>query len=382
MAANQYRLLLVDGEAALEPDVQELLAGEFEVSRVVGADAALKALSRRPGHVALVFGQADDRAAVNLLAQMQELAPDCQRVLVVASRDPQIILDAINRAGVCRCLAAPCEGGQLLDALRAAAERHDQELDLHRQLAELHYANEVKRIFAELASLELMTPTTLVSTLAELIGTTPRESLAKDLDWYRGDLWQECQRLTTSVQELAQFVATEQFDVRLSQRPCALAPIVRRATEAVLPIAAGRKQSIRCVTPGEEMEVWVDAWKIRDALVQLLLNAIKFSPDGSETQVVLALEEDGSPLISVIDRGPGLSPEELEHLFDPVFATEQPIVCVTGYLKPLTRGLGLGLKIARDFLGLHGGRISAESQLGAGSTFRIHLPAGLRSSNA
>jgi signal transduction histidine kinase len=113
--------------------------------------------------------------------------------------------------------------------------------------------------------------------------------------------------------------------------------------------------------------VMADPDRLRQAIWNLLTNAIKFTPNGG--RVTVAARVAGSLLeVSVTDSGIGIAPEFLPHVFDAFMQAE-------GNSTRTSRGLGLGLTIARRIAEAHGGRVEADSEgLGRGSTFRLCLP--------
>ncbi len=114
--------------------------------------------------------------------------------------------------------------------------------------------------------------------------------------------------------------------------------------------------------------LWADPVRVRQILINLIDNGIKFTPPGGTVTVDCARCEDGRFLrFSVADTGCGISPDHVELVFDRLAQVE-------GGVESSRSGLGLGLFIARELVELHGGRIWVESQLGQGSTFFFTLP--------
>jgi signal transduction histidine kinase len=111
------------------------------------------------------------------------------------------------------------------------------------------------------------------------------------------------------------------------------------------------------------VKVWADRERVLQVLGNLVGNAVKFTPPGGRITVAAALEDDGIA-ITVADTGPGIPEEEHALLFDRFFRGSRPI----------GRGAGLGLAIARALVRAHGGRIWVKSQLGHGTTFGVVLP--------
>jgi PAS domain S-box-containing protein len=117
---------------------------------------------------------------------------------------------------------------------------------------------------------------------------------------------------------------------------------------------------------GDPPLISADPLRIEQILTNLLENSSKYSSEGAPIRLIVAGENDGATL-SIEDRGPGIAPEELPRLFDRYYQTSKA--------RGGKSGVGLGLYITRGLVEAHGGRITVESTPGAGSTFRIWLPA-------
>jgi signal transduction histidine kinase len=108
-----------------------------------------------------------------------------------------------------------------------------------------------------------------------------------------------------------------------------------------------------------------DERKVKQVLLKLLSNALKFTPEGGRIDVSAA-EHDGVAEIAVTDTGVGIAPEDQEAVFEEFRQV--------GTADKKVEGTGLGLALSRKFIELHGGRIWVESEVGKGSTFRFALP--------
>ncbi len=182
------------------------------------------------------------------------------------------------------------------------------------------------------------------------------------------------ERAALLAQDLTQqFVTIAQGDapVRLAT---SLSEIIRAAAEWAL---SGSVVRCEYSIPENLWPAEVDARQIGQALRNLVLNAREAMPRGgvisvrAENVVRWAEEPPALPpgkyvRVSIIDRGSGIAPEVLPRIFDPYFSTKQ---------RGERRGLGLGLTICHAIIQKHGGAIAVESEVGAGTAFRIHLPA-------
>jgi signal transduction histidine kinase len=122
---------------------------------------------------------------------------------------------------------------------------------------------------------------------------------------------------------------------------------------------------LRCRVPPGPLFVRADRSRLVQVLQNLIDNAAKYSPSGSPIDITIE-ELPGQVLISVRDYGQGISAEDLPHVFERFFKSRRQ--------QAVVPGLGLGLYISRELVARHGGRLTATSQEGQGSTFRLELP--------
>src|SRR5262249_36749841 len=118
----------------------------------------------------------------------------------------------------------------------------------------------------------------------------------------------------------------------------------------------------------------LDADKIAASVVNLLTNAIKFTPDGGRVTLSAHPTSHDEVEIAIADSGIGLEPRAVNRLFQPFFTQFDSSLHSSGDFGFNKRGLGLGLSIVKQFVELHGGRVRAESTLGEGTTVTISLP--------
>ena len=180
-----------------------------------------------------------------------------------------------------------------------------------------------------------------------------------------GHVRETANRLTAMVSEMISDAATDALDISLRRERVDLNALVASIIEANEPLARRKAQTIR-LAGAERIDVDCDIDRMRDAIDNLVSNAIKYSPPGGEIHV--SIEPRGAETaLSVRDFGPGLMPEDRARLFG---RFQRLSARPTGG-EPST---GLGLSIARKIVELHGGAISADSDgPGRGSTFTITL---------
>ena len=198
----------------------------------------------------------------------------------------------------------------------------------------------------------------------------------------RSDKEQEILRqITASGRQLARLVTNmltllraEDFRRTLQLSPVEPGVLIERVVDQVRPFLHARQLRVRDEVASDLGTFEIDSDKIHAVLVNLLTNAIKFTPDGGQIDLRARLVEPDEAEIVVEDRGVGLEPEALRHLFQPFFTQFDPSRHSSGDFGFCKRGLGLGLSIAKQFVELHGGRISAQSVETGGTRLTVRLP--------
>ena len=182
---------------------------------------------------------------------------------------------------------------------------------------------------------------------------------------------QESRRLTHLVENLLHFSRSERRLTRLSPAPAPLAPLLREAAEGFAPLAAARGVRL-CTELTDGVVAPVDADALRQMLLKLLDNAVKYGPSGQTVTLGLNVN-DGRALVCVDDQGPGVPAADRERIWDRFWRLERD-------RGSAVAGTGIGLSVVRELVALHGGRTWAEdapaSARGgrAGSRFVIELP--------
>jgi signal transduction histidine kinase/DNA-binding NarL/FixJ family response regulator len=173
-------------------------------------------------------------------------------------------------------------------------------------------------------------------------------------------------RLTQMVDDLITDAMADALDITIRREPVDISVLVQEVAEANRPLAARKEQTIRVVAPRNH-SVMCDADRIREAIDNLVSNAVKYSPIGGAIDIIVT-HEAGNIGVQVRDQGAGLSPEDLSRLFGRFQRlSAKPTAGETS--------TGLGLSIVKRIVDLHGGRITVESAgPGTGATFNLQLP--------
>jgi heavy metal sensor kinase len=219
------------------------------------------------------------------------------------------------------------------------------------------------RRFTADVSHELRTPLTAIRTVGEVgLGNHPSEQGYREII---GSILEEADRLTLLVDTLLSLSRADAGEVPLHREDVDLL-ILAREVAAHLGVLAEEKQQALAVEGGVPVLVEADRLVLRQALVNVVDNAIKYSPAGSRIGVVVT-GDAATGRVDVIDHGPGIPPGHRERIFERFYRVDKGRSREQG-------GAGLGLALAHWAVTAHDGRIDVESQEGGGSTFRISLP--------
>jgi PAS domain S-box-containing protein len=231
-----------------------------------------------------------------------------------------------------------------------------------RDITERHAMERLKDELVSTVSHELRTPLASLRGFVELLLTReyPREEQHKFLRI----LDCEILRLTQLISDFLDVQRLEAGIGRCKLEVQDVRPVLRSTLEVAS--GGGSAHEFEVDLPETPLFASIDGERLRQALINLLGNAVKFSPDGG-TVVLRAAAENGSVVIAVRDTGIGMSPETLDKLFSKFFRADD---AATRQIQ----GTGLGLALVKEIVNEHGGKVRVESEHGKGSTFFIELP--------
>lgn len=369
------------GNAGLR--VADLLPGERAIAVTAGSDSAAETLFvsaaleqllggegrhlvGRPWHEAAAsLGIAHAFAEDGHVPErsIEAWSPGRGLVGLSVAREPLLQLDGAGADGVAlaRTLSAITVADRTLSqrqasALAAAETRSD--LGARAQGAVLRNLNH-----------ELRTPVHGIMGLGQLIAEAGNDA-SDEIRGYGEEVVHAGRHLLEVIDAMLDLARIEAGTLVAGTAATDLAACLREAASMAAPLFAAREIAFARRLPARRVELLADARMLRQAVLNLLTNAAKFTPVGGSVSCALALA-GAEAVITVADSGPGIPPDQQARIFEP-FAQG------VGEAGRHHGGMGLGLFLARTFVGLHGGRIELESAPGRGATFRIVLPGAAR----
>ena len=228
--------------------------------------------------------------------------------------------------------------------------------------------DKMKSAFVSNVSHELRTPLTAIKASADnmldrLIGDLNAKQVG-----YLTRIKSNSDRLARLINDLLDLSTIEAGKIDLRPANIPLVTLVKEAAESLRPVAAEKLINLTVMSVDPGVIAWADRDKVIQVLMNLIGNALKFTPTRGEVTVAVAKNSAAWMQISVTDTGPGIPAEEVNKVFGRFYQIGQ-----AGTQK--TQGTGLGLAISKALVEMHGGKIWVESEAGKGSTFSFTLPA-------
>src|SRR6478752_6212156 len=348
------RFIGTTSSTALDPDLRAMVEAAFQGRKNEFAD-----------HRSVIYLRTGSgREVVVLLQAERELSETDRSLVEIFSSRLSIAFDNVILYQQLQAANTQLEDrvAQRTRALMQANRR------LSAQWLRLQRANGFKNEILGTVAHDLKNPLGVIlgrtEMLTELISTTAsKESVTAQIEHIRD----ATKRLTSMVDHLISDAMADAFDITIRREPVDVAALVSEVAEANQPLAVNKQQAISVSAPANIVTM-CDTDRIREAIDNLISNAIKYSPIGGKINVAVT-HEGNDTVVRVSDEGAGLSPEDLGRLFGRFQRLSA---------KPTAgeSSTGLGLSIVKRIIDMHGGEVTANSDgPGKGSTFTITLPA-------
>jgi signal transduction histidine kinase len=238
-----------------------------------------------------------------------------------------------------------------------------------RMLAELQAAydelNELDRMkseFISIAAHELRTPLSLILGYATFLRADASGKAKEQVEV----VLQSAMRLRSLIDDMVNLREVDSGEATLVIEPCTLQELVQTGIQEIGYIVEAKEQTISLALPEQPITVEADRDKMTLVMVNLLSNAVKFTGQGGRLGIQAGVKDE-SAWLTVWDTGVGISPDQLDRIFDRFYQVETS-------LMRRHEGIGLGLAIVEEMIELHHGQVRVESQEGKGSAFTITIP--------
>ncbi len=309
--------------------------------------------------------------------------PDFARICaaIAASEDPRRLLTFVRRDGgtgtmlmsVAPLPAGPGGGGGFLCTAEDVTEREQAQAALvatleHREaaVARLEELDRIRTDFVSTVSHELRTPITSIIGFSELLQDCEAEELPDDHALAVDRISRNGRRLLRLIEDLLTATQVQTAELVAIKESCDLRAPVSGAVDAASDVVTGRDVRLHVDLPTCPVPFTGDPAHLERMVLNLLTNAIKFTPDGGTVSVAMTADPDGIRVV-VQDTGVGIPEDEQDRLFTRFFRSSTAS-------RLAIQGTGLGLTIVQAIAELHGGEVDVASAAGEGTTVTVRLP--------
>jgi signal transduction histidine kinase len=259
--------------------------------------------------------------------------------------------------------------------LQAALQRANRQLeqrvqertvDLQNALNRLSELNQLKSNFISNISHELRTPLTHIKGYLDLLADGSLGSMTTEQSDAIGVLLRSEARLEKLIEDLILFSFASRGEFTLRKSQVEVNELISSSLARIEKLAKAKRITLEVSVTDGMPSVYVDTEKITWAIMQLLDNAVKFTPQGGNINVCV-LQEGDQVKVSIADTGIGIEPERIDEIFEPLHQLDGSITRRYG-------GTGLGLALVRRIVEAHGSLVKVQSKPGQGSHFEFSLP--------
>jgi len=240
------------------------------------------------------------------------------------------------------------------------------EAKVRERTAELEQADRLRSQFLSHVSHELKTPLTSIKGFLQNLLDGLTGPLNEKQQRYLSRMLDNSNRLIHMIDDLLDRTRIQSGRLDLVPGEIDLGDCVLDAVEQLRLLAQAKRQTLEVISPPAPLVVWADHDRLIQIIMNLVQNAVKFTPEGGSITVTVRQENLTLAGVSVRDTGPGIAPEFLDQIFDPFFRIKQ--------VRSGIKGLGLGLSIVRTLVELQGGMIAARSEPGHGAELYFTVP--------
>ncbi len=339
---------------------------KFHVNCVTRLSDALACLEVETPSLVLLDPNLSDSHGAETIRRITQKAPNVPVVILSGHDDDELAMKAVRQGVQDYLVKGDVTCKHMERSIRYAVERKElmRALEITRQ-----QKLELKDQFLSHVSHELRTPLTSIYQYVTLLLDGLAGPLAPNQTDHLKSVLKSVNQLHAMIRDLLQATRADSGKLRIEQRCIDIGSLIQQAMAMMRPTADESRVRLEVVLDQTIPLVYADPDRALEVLINLIDNAIKFTPaDGSVTVKASIVETDRSAVyLSVTDSGRGIPSEGISQVFDRLYQDPNAI-------DGNKSGLGLGLYIAKEIVIRHGGRMWVASELGAGSTFSFTLP--------
>jgi len=358
-----HLILVVDDEEAMCDSCRQVLTREgLEVEGVTSGEKALEFMGERLPDVLLVDLKMPGMSGMEFLEKAREVDPLVVAVVVTGYATLSSAVDSM-KSGAYDFLPKPFKAEELRIVTRRALEK--RRLALAAANAEREKTR-MRDLFVAMVSHQLKSPLASLKECLDAAMSSFADEMPDACLELVGRAGRRAAHLLSLMNDWLTLARMESSSISAGADELDVSAVVREAVSHARRNLQWHDVEVEVETPEDEVRIHGDAEALRELFVNLVDNAIRYTPDGGKVSVAVE-EEPGGAAVTVSDTGRGIPENEIGLIFERFYR---------GREARKTDGTGLGLAIAKQIVEAHGGHINAESEVDRGTSFRVYLPKG------
>jgi signal transduction histidine kinase len=370
MTTKPLQVLLVEDSAEdallLRHMFRKEAPGSFQLTHVDRMTDAFHQLAKGGVDIVLLDLGLPDGHGMDTVRRAHAAAPDVPVIVLTGLADEALAAEAMKQGAQDYLIKGQIENRALPRALRYAIERHRMQSETEQiRINQMQFKDE----FLSHVSHELRGPLTAIYQFVTILHDGLAGELTPEQHEHLGIVIRNVMQLRSMINDLLEVTRLQANKLPIELQCTSLSEAVAYAVHTLQTSASAKNISLTSEVDRWLPDVWADPTRVRQILIILIDNAIKFTPPQGFVKVSARRSETdpGLSIMEVRDSGCGISPDKTELVFERLFQAQDPA-------SAGRQGLGLGLFICKELVNRQGGNITVKSKIGEGSTFSVTLP--------
>ena len=359
-------LLIIDDDEAIRDSCSQALGRNrgYAVTAAVDGKSGLDLVRKLKPDLALVDLKLPGMGGIEIIREIRKIDPHIVTIIVTGYPTVISAVEAMKN-GAYDFLPKPFTPDELRIIVKRGLDKRRLELET---MALRKEREAMQRHFVSLVSHELRAPLISVQQYIDAILTGAAGQVVPEQEKIFKRISARVEGLMSLIDKWLSLNRMKSGKLGADLKPWPFAPILREAVDILRPMASAKGVSLTADLPPDDAAIVGDRECLRELLLNLVGNAIKYNRERGSVQVRAALQDGKEWRIEVRDTGRGIPEEDLPHIFDEFYRGENG-------RDPASGGSGLGLAIVNQIVQLHRGSIDVSSRVGEGSVFTVVLPA-------
>jgi len=370
MRTRALKVLLVEDNAGDARLLREMFTterpGSIELTHLMRMSDALAHLAKGGVDIVLLDMGLPDGHGLDTVRRARAVAPDVPLIVLTGLDDEALAAEAMKEGAQDYLIKGQIENRALPRALRHAIERHRMQAETDQiRMDQLQFKDE----FLSHVSHELRSPLTAIYQFVTILQDGLAGEVNQEQHQHLELVLRNVKQLRAMINDLLEVASVQAGKLLIRLQRTSIFDAITYTVDTLQGAARDKEITLTAAADGPLADIWADPTRIRQILIILVDNAIKFTPTKGTVKVrARRWEPDPSfQVIEVADSGCGISADKTELIFERLFQVADPALAAR-------KGLGLGLYICKELVSRQGGKIWASSAPGEGSNFSITLP--------